>query len=410
MSRAPPQPAYILRGHGSSVQATSFMRQNSRLATGDAEGWVVIWDLAIKRPTTVWKAHDGSLLGIRDWAQDKIITHGKDNKLVVWRLREEDEEAMSKILPVETPAEPRKLPWCLYVLNVNTMNFCSFAHVEMSATASSEILIAVPHILTSETVDIFHLPSTARMHTIPASPAFKGGMIMALSIFYHPKTGRLNVISGFESGHTRVWELINAAWQALYSAHPHSQPVLSLAISSDRLSYVTSSADALIARHVIPGSASEIRTEGNDREAGEASACKLINTRHAGQQGLQIRNDCKIFATAGWDGRVRVYAYQTLRELAVLKWHQKGCYTLAFADILMGSSPALIHNFDAHGTFIVANLPSDPNVVEQAPRENQVMQNPSAVRARQERIWKAYHTHWIAVGGKDGQVSLWDIY
>lgn len=71
---APPQPAYILRGHGAQVHSTAFIRGNNRLVTGDAEGWIVVWSLEIKRPVAVWRAHEGAILGADAWGVDKLIT------------------------------------------------------------------------------------------------------------------------------------------------------------------------------------------------------------------------------------------------------------------------------------------------------------------------------------------------
>jgi hypothetical protein len=42
--------------------------------SSDADGWVVLWDMATRRPATVWKAHDASVLSIRDWGSSKLIT------------------------------------------------------------------------------------------------------------------------------------------------------------------------------------------------------------------------------------------------------------------------------------------------------------------------------------------------
>ena len=58
-------PKYILRGHNSSVQALHFFGRNSRLASGDADGWIVIWDVVTKRPIVVWKAHEASVLEVK---------------------------------------------------------------------------------------------------------------------------------------------------------------------------------------------------------------------------------------------------------------------------------------------------------------------------------------------------------
>jgi hypothetical protein len=173
------------------------MRSNSRLVTGDADGWIVIWSLVTKRPVAVWRAHEGTLLGARSWGEDKLITcvspfvcddlyfiyvtillmyidrHGKDYKLILWKFSEADESSMSVVLPVDTPPEPRRQPWVLHIIMVNTMNFCSFAQCavtasskkeggehegkEKTASAEDELLIAVPNTQSSETVR-FHTP------------------------------------------------------------------------------------------------------------------------------------------------------------------------------------------------------------------------------------------------------------
>jgi hypothetical protein len=85
---------------------------------------------------------------------DFCCRHGKDNKLVVWKLSEEDEALMSTVLPVDTPPEPRKQPWLLHILEVNTMNFCSSAQTALPSPGegSEELLIAVPNTMSSETV------------------------------------------------------------------------------------------------------------------------------------------------------------------------------------------------------------------------------------------------------------------
>ncbi|KIW36180.1 ASTRA-associated protein 1 [Exophiala oligosperma] len=66
----------------------------------------------------------------------------------------------------------------------------------------------------------------------------------------------------------------------------------------------------------------------------QTDSSSSIKTKHAGQQGLSSRSDGKIFATAGWDARVRVYSTRTMRELAVLQWHQQGCYAYCMYRII----------------------------------------------------------------------------
>jgi WD40 repeat protein len=116
---------------------------------------------------------------------------------------------------------------------------------------------------------------------------------------------------------------------------------------------------------------------------------KTNETKHSGQQSLHVRSDEKIFATAGWDGCVRVYSTKTMRELAVLKWHKQGCYALAFADL------------SSHQTEI-----SKSKNAHSGGEKNQT----ALETVGQRRETKAQTTHWVAAGSKDGKVSLWDIY
>lgn len=200
---------------------------------------------------------------------------------------------------------------------------------------------------------------------------------MAVSLFYHPQTAHLTVIAAYESGHTSISQLANSTWSPLYTTQAHTQPILSLDVSPARDFYLTSSADAIIAKHPIPVAAENVIM------AIESMPLKTLQSKHAGQQSLRIRNDGKVFATAGWDSRVRVYGAKGMKDLAVLKWHKDGCYSVAFADI---------------------------ESKEEEERSNELAKTGTAMTVKEERLWKAKTAHWLAAGSKDGKVSLWDIY
>lgn len=75
LKRLPPaQPVYVLRGHAAAIHSIEFIRCNTRLITGDADGWVVLWDVVTKRPAAVWRAHENAILRNTAWGHDKIIT------------------------------------------------------------------------------------------------------------------------------------------------------------------------------------------------------------------------------------------------------------------------------------------------------------------------------------------------
>ncbi|UPL03486.1 hypothetical protein LCI18_014420 [Fusarium solani-melongenae] len=439
MASSAPSPKSILRGHKSQVHAAAFIRSNERLVTGDADGFVVVWDLTIMRPKAVWRAHEQAILGIRGWGDYKLITHGRDMKLIVWKLAESDEEHLSDALPVEDVAEPRVQPWMLHLLEVNTLNFCAFAATSSAPgpfDAASKILIAVPNTLASDAIDIYLLPSQTRMDTLKAKD--KTGMAMCLALLHH--NDALTLIAAFENGYTTVQRYgPHGKWTTTYHSQAHSQPVLSLSVYQDY--FITSSADSIIAKHPIPsdlffpieniepqnstervvemideepkppGSLLSAALEGSPSQSKPTpprkgvpwkDPLKTINTKHSGQQSLSIRSDGKIFATAGWDSKVRVYSAKTMKELAVLKWHQVGCYAVAFADVTISEEAK--------------------EKVQEASESESQSQSQSIVSGRtgslirtglsvkDQRIATARKTHWIAAGAKDGKISLWDIY
>ena len=218
---------------------------------------------------------------------------------------------------------------------------------------------------------------------IPAPEVVNGksGMVMVLRMF-HSSTQDLHVIAGYESGRTYVYKQAKQQWNPIYTACPHTQPILALDISPGRDFFCTSSADAIIAKHRIVAGA-EVENDP-----------KVVRTRHAGQQGLRLRSDGRIFATAGWDGRIRVYSAKSMKELAVLKWHKDGCYAVAFASIGSGGAQDMSDSTSSVSDSVVVTKTS--SAVQQA--------------VGQARDTKARNTHWLAAGAKDGKVSLWNIY
>ncbi|KAH0367991.1 WD40 repeat-like protein, partial [Aureobasidium melanogenum] len=380
----PAQPAYVLRGHNAQIHSVCFVRHNTRLLTGDAEGWLVLWNLASRRPVAVWRGHSAAILALSSWADDRLITHGRDSKLHVWQLKASDESTFSTVLPVEDSITPRHEPWLLQTISVNTLNFCSFSACEASPSEAAQLspdtidealLVAVPGD-TEGDIDVYSLPSKAKLSTIRAPKTTKLGMAMCVKILI--QDGQLVLIAGYESGHTCLWhyDQEKSQWTLLSTIKSHSQPILSLDVANGLRRYYTSAADATIACYSL----TDLTT---------SQPIKTVQTKHSGQQSLHVRSDDKIFATAGWDGCVRVYSTKTMRELAVLKWHKQGCYALAFADLSSGET----------------ETSTDGNI-----NPDQAQASTALQTVGQRRETKAQTTHWIAAGSKDGKVSLWDIY
>ncbi|KAF2188101.1 WD40 repeat-like protein [Zopfia rhizophila CBS 207.26] len=284
-SLPPAQPSYIFRGHTAQIHSVQIVRQNTRLLTGDADGWIVYWKLESKRPVAVWRAHDAAILGTAEWGLDKIITHGRDNALKVWQIRATDEPNLSTVLPADGSTAHRPKPWLLHSLPVNTLNFSPFSMCHerpavnipggesigldqghaSSTGLSDSILVAVPA-RDDKKIEVYQLPSERLAYIVRRVQPTDTGMVMAVKLIHRQYSNNLMVIAGYEGGFTAVHLLdrysrptplastrtIPEFAQTIYLSQPHTQPILSLDASPDAKTYFTSSADAVIAAHRIP--------------------------------------------------------------------------------------------------------------------------------------------------------------
>lgn len=348
----------------------------------------------------------------------RIITHGRDTHLYIWKIPLDDLGNLSTTLPLDIQANnqsqqpPPPAPWLVESMRVNTLNFCSFAMCSVlePGVVSEEksegfnyrpILVAVPSALDSNAIDIFRFPSSARVYSSIRStnndgsaPTARAGMAMALSLS-HTSSGSTILAAGYENGSVAAYRLLDSTtpgqhrWESIYNVKIHIQPVLSLTTAflssaDDGLCFLSTSADSLIVRHAPLD--------------GDGGAHTTIDTRHLGLQGVSVRSDNKIFAVAGWDGRFRVFSVKTMKALAVLKWHVEGCYTTAFAMILdeqrnnLGESPPM----------------GEESLVSAQGTISQFVEDRAGLAVN--RVIRECTRHWLAGGSKDGKVSLWEIY
>jgi ASTRA-associated protein 1 len=226
-------------------------------------------------------------------------------------------------------------------------------------------------------------------------------MQMALKIFLLD-CGSLCLVTVTESGTAIVQALPSEGehrvWSTIYSDTMHTQPALGIDVAFGLNSFYTCGADSVIARHPLPKTA-------QDKPSSDAAIS--VKTGHAGQQGLSVRGDERILATAGWDSRIRVYSAKTLKELAVLKWHKEGCYAVSFGHIEDVESKE--GDADAEDAANSDGLDAESTAL--VPVEANLAQTGSGyVSVKKRREQKVMSTHWIAAGSKDGKVSLWEVF
>lgn len=144
----------------------------------------------------------------------------------------------------------------------------------------------------------------------------KHGMCMAVQLYMQSGQHTLHALVGYEDGTIAVWDV--AAGSLLASKQLHAEPVMAAAVAADGSGGICAAADNKVQCFCL-GPTSTLLT--------------VLTTLEVKQQGIAdicIRPDQRLFATAGWDGKVRLFHHKKMRPLAILQYHRKGVTALVF--------------------------------------------------------------------------------
>ncbi|KAI0710149.1 WD-40 repeat-containing protein [Earliella scabrosa] len=387
----PPTPKHLIRSHRAQVNVVHVSEDNERIYSGDAEGTVVITSTRSLRAIAHWKAHTDGLLGVQEW-EGSIITHGRDNKLHVWTAVYEPSRSLggSAALPgLQTPT-------LSYSLDVNALNYCRFSLLPLPEDARTEdrhALVAVPNLVESAYADVWTLPGKQRLHAAigkdgQTATASDGrdvrnpiGIIMSLhlSTVPHPHAAgrtRPRLLCAYENGSVTMREYTREekeasvegiGWDVLWTVRLHVESVMAMAMSRDGSFALTVSADHLIGRYNLSEA---------ERPESLSTACTVHRTKHPGNASVAIRDDGRVCAIGGWDGRIRLFSTKSFKPLGTLSYHKKNCQSVAFA------------RYDTQGGSCAHAADDDDDMTEAE---------------------KVERTRWLVSGGQDGRVGIWSL-
>ncbi|XP_076900989.1 protein DECREASED SIZE EXCLUSION LIMIT 1-like [Bidens hawaiensis] len=344
--RAAPDPVAVLRGHRASVMDVCFHPCHNLLFSGISDGELRIWDsLQHRTISSAWvhsAAHGIITVSTSPSIGDnRVISQGKDGTVRCWDIEHGE---LTRIPSVS--------------IDANFYHFCKLSLVKRQPTSNrvKEVIEATseeishgnqeaencetlkndvcqegrPYVAMAggerSEVEIWDLNAAERIATLPHSSVSstndftKGkGMCMAVQAFLpYESQGFLHVLAGYEDGTMGWWDLRNPAFP-LTSVRFHSEPVLSLSIDGMFNGGVSGGADDKISMFTL------------DHSLGSCVVKKEISLERPGIAGTSIRTDGKIFGTAGWDHRIRIYNYKNGNPLAILKYHRATCNAISFA-------------------------------------------------------------------------------
>ncbi|KAL1552002.1 daughter-specific expression-related protein [Salvia divinorum] len=334
--RPPPDPVAVLRGHRASVTDVCFHPVKNILFSGSTDGELRIWDTLQRRTISSSWVHSAAhgIISIAAAGENRVISQGRDGAIKLWDV---GEAGLSRS-PLTT-------------INTNSYHFCKLSvldkpHAEITPTEKvsknhqeTEVGSEIGgrnYVATAgedlSVVEIWDVNTAEKLVKLPPSSVDRStksrGMCMAVRAFL-PSEPEVyaHVVAGFEDGSMVLWDLRNPSLPVT-SVKFHSEAILSLSIDSSCGGGVSGSADE------------KIVTFSLNPSMGSCLVKKEVILERPGIAGTSIRPDGKIFATAGWDHRVRIHDYRKGNALAILKYHHAICNAVTFSanSKLMASS------------------------------------------------------------------------
>jgi guanine nucleotide-binding protein subunit beta-like protein 1 len=152
------------------------------------------------------------------------------------------------------------------------------------------------------------------------------GLVMSLK---HIKiSGQSYILAGYESGDLLTWDL---RCNKVFSSAKYEE--CPMAIDYDDVTN----------RGLLGGSGDKIHVFSFARNSQEILKKSEIAIKNPGVHCLKIRKDLKIFTSGGWDGRIRIFSWKSMRPLAVLTEHKNELMDIAFSPdkVSMWNAPIM---------------------------------------------------------------------
>ncbi|XP_061397780.1 guanine nucleotide-binding protein subunit beta-like protein 1 [Musca vetustissima] len=325
MAVLPPDPVFTLRcAEMGPVNSLCFHR-NERLLAGTTKGKIFLWDLSTNRSSLHFEVgHQEPITALHHTDDELLISQEKGGRITLWQMT--------------NTGYKRQL-----VLPANYMGYCRSVLFN-NAHNQEDPLLFYP--CDENTIGVLHTtdPENSVQMLVPAEqlPQQKLGTLNCLKPFEH--ASQIFCLAGYESGYFLTWDLSSGMVVDVAQIEPDPMAV---------------DYNPATNRGVIGGPGDKITTFSYQRQTMRFQRSSDIALKNPGINCIKIRQDQKVFCAGGWDGRVRIFSWKSLRPLAVLTEHKSG----AIMDIAYSTGPVA--------------------------------------------MWKA---PIMAVAGMDSQISLWNLY
>ncbi|XP_024619472.1 guanine nucleotide-binding protein subunit beta-like protein 1 isoform X1 [Neophocaena asiaeorientalis asiaeorientalis] len=227
-------------------------------------------------------------------------------------------------VPLQLPGQGRDLKLCVWdlaegrntVVDSVLLESVGFCRGSVLAAGLQRWMLAVPGRGIDE-VQILEMPSKTSVCSLKPEAQARLGMPMCLQLWQADSSPRPLLLAGYEDGSVALWDVSSRKVCSRVSCH--TEPVMGLDFDSQEARGVSGSAEKALAVWSL-----------DEQQALQVRGTHVLT--NPGIADVKIRPDRKILATAGWDHRVRVFHWRTMKPLAVLAFHSATVHCVAFAD------------------------------------------------------------------------------
>ncbi|CAK9807399.1 Guanine nucleotide-binding protein subunit beta-like protein 1 [Anthophora plagiata] len=270
-----PDPKYLFRGDMCSVHCIIFEVTSTveHFYAGTATGNIHIWDLNTNRELYRITSEKDCCLSLQSLNNDNLLVQHKCSLIKVYKKTESQ--------------------WIAYKsLNIDFYHYCRFQ------VSGNEIFVPLKDstvgMLSSNTFNIELKLNSSKFDNL--------GEVMVIKPLKNEKL----ILAGYEGGKLILWDI-------------RQKSILSsLIIETCPMAL---DFDTALMKGIIGGPSDKIQifTLSANNLLHDKSK---ITMKNPGTSAISIRPDAKIVAVGGWDSRVRIFSWKSLKPLAVLDQHK----------------------------------------------------------------------------------------
>ncbi|KAH8256673.1 hypothetical protein KR038_001745 [Drosophila bunnanda] len=287
MAVLPPDPVFSLRSPDMGAVNSLCFQDNDRLLAGTLKGSVFLWDLQTNRSALHFEVGSDPITSLHHTA-DRLVTQEKGGTITIFSIGGSS-YVKERCIP------GNHLGYCRSALHTSTSNTSE----QLLFYPSEESSIGVLHVTDASAPTQMLVPEDAQLPKLGSVTCFKP----------FECASQLFLLAGYESGHFLTWDLSSGV----------ILDVLELATDAMTVDY-----DPVTNRGIVGGASDKLITFSYQRPAMQLQRGSELCIKNPGVNCVRIRTDQKVFASGGWDGRIRIFSWKSLRPLAVLTQHKQG--------------------------------------------------------------------------------------